>query len=298
MKTRKFYPKVSDLSLNQLGVLFGTCHYFDGTLTYYDDEGNLQHYPVYGPATTGFNGTELAKYWKAKFGEKRLVKPLNLTPWSTEDEFDDAIADYDVKIMPLFHYWFESHKYKYLKLLQTMYFDYDPICNYDMTENSQDSRGDEVFTHTPVAKSGLDFSIVSNSPALSGTTDENIGVSTWDDPNAVSKSQVDGANPITNTHKTTTYDSTALRNESQDTQSGGTTSYTTPSASVKKYNSEEYTDTKSLDGLNTHSLTRKGNIGVMTTQDMIKSEREIADFNIIDMMFEELNHDVLLAIWH
>jgi len=36
----------------------------------------------------------------------------------------------------------------------------------------------------------------------------------------------------------------------------------------------------------------------MSTQDMIKQEREVALINIIDMFFEELNEKVLLGTWN
>ena len=40
-------------------------------------------------------------------------------------------------------------------------------------------------------------------------------------------------------------------------------------------------------GLDTTSLTSKGNIGVTTTQKMIREEREIAEFNIYDKMIRD-----------
>ena len=40
-------------------------------------------------------------------------------------------------------------------------------------------------------------------------------------------------------------------------------------------------------GLDTTSLTSKGNIGVTTTQKMIREEREIAEFNIYDKMIQD-----------
>ena len=40
-------------------------------------------------------------------------------------------------------------------------------------------------------------------------------------------------------------------------------------------------------GLDTTSLTSRGNIGVTTTQKMIREEREIAEFNIYDRMIKD-----------
>ena len=47
-----------------------------------------------------------------------------------------------------------------------------------------------------------------------------------------------------------------------------------------------------------HSLTRSGNIGVTTSQQMIESERELVRFNVIDEFCKELNKEILLSIWN
>lgn len=47
-----------------------------------------------------------------------------------------------------------------------------------------------------------------------------------------------------------------------------------------------------------HSLTRSGNIGVTTSQQMIESERELVRFNVIDEFCKELNKEILLSVWN
>lgn len=46
-----------------------------------------------------------------------------------------------------------------------------------------------------------------------------------------------------------------------------------------------------------HSLTRSGNIGVTTSQQMIESERDLVRFNVIDEFCKELNKEILLSVW-
>lgn len=47
-----------------------------------------------------------------------------------------------------------------------------------------------------------------------------------------------------------------------------------------------------------HALTRKGNIGVMTTQDMILQQRELLSEQVLDEFFKDLNSNLLLKVWY
>ena len=57
-------------------------------------------------------------------------------------------------------------------------------------------------------------------------------------------------------------------------------------------------DQLSGDDTTKHSLTRSGNIGVTTSQQMIESERELVRFNVIDEFCKELNKEILLSVWN
>ena len=50
-------------------------------------------------------------------------------------------------------------------------------------------------------------------------------------------------------------------------------------------------------GLDTTSLTSKGNIGVTTTQKMIREEREIAEFNIYDKMIQDFINRFCIEVY-
>lgn len=58
-------------------------------------------------------------------------------------------------------------------------------------------------------------------------------------------------------------------------------------------------DTTSSAGTNnlTHNLTRSGNIGVTTSQQMIESERELVNFNVVDQFCKDLNKEILLEVY-
>lgn len=64
---------------------------------------------------------------------------------------------------------------------------------------------------------------------------------------------------------------------------------------TKTYNNVK--DQSSGNDTTEHTLTRSGNIGVTTTQQMLESERELARFNIIDEFCKELNKQILLGVY-
>lgn len=59
-------------------------------------------------------------------------------------------------------------------------------------------------------------------------------------------------------------------------------------------------DTFSWDGsdINQHGLRRKGNIGVTTSQQMLESEIALKSRNIIQEIFNDINHVILLGVWN
>ena len=65
-------------------------------------------------------------------------------------------------------------------------------------------------------------------------------------------------------------------------------------------NHPSYTDEKSFTNRNDkleHSLTRSGNIGVTTTQQMLEQERQIVKFSIINEFYQDLVEQLCLQIW-
>ena len=75
-----------------------------------------------------------------------------------------------------------------------------------------------------------------------------------------------------------------------DTQSFNERTDTTTYNNVK--------DQLSGDDTKKHALTRSGNIGVTTSQQMIESERELVRFNVIDEFCKELNKEIVLSVWN
>lgn len=70
---------------------------------------------------------------------------------------------------------------------------------------------------------------------------------------------------------------------------------------VKGYNSSSWSDSDKQDSTDTGTIlrerTEQGNIGVTTTQQMIREEREIADFNIIRVIIDDFKERFCLLVY-
>ena len=62
-----------------------------------------------------------------------------------------------------------------------------------------------------------------------------------------------------------------------------------------------YTDTESFDDrvdTKEHELSRSGNIGVTTSQQMIEQERKLVEFSVVKEFFKDLEHALFLSVWY
>lgn len=97
-------------------------------------------------------------------------------------------------------------------------------------------------------------------------------------------------------------DGTITETESRDTSSNATGEGT---QSVKAFNESNWADhTKTNSGASStgkENITRErreqGNIGITTTQQMIKEEREVDQFNIIEYIIEDFQNEFCLQIY-
>ena len=138
------------------------------------------------------------------------------------------------------------NKYRYDKLYNTTVFEYSPIENYDRTESTTTEKTN-TMTHGD------------QSETVNTTTGEQINttvgqnkVSPFDTPNLVN---TDGSD-ITDTEGARNDSSTLSRNSYNDTDNG-------------------------VETITSHI---HGNIGVTTTQQMLMSERDVANFSLIKII--------------
>ena len=323
MRRRKYFPKVNEMAFmvpelwtyasgNSIVPLFYQCHLFDGTIIAERDSSGQ---PTKYHYNLGFQPVDIKNAYAEWYGERRLGKalppvdsyiyePRNLrmerSLIATDQEGYEYLGRWLNQQIQIF---IDSNKDKYLKLADSVGFKYDPISNYDMTEEKTAQNGTETLSHT-VDKKGKTLNFESNQVDLVAPTE---GEQAYEQDAHVSNWTSDGSDTVTNSqttdstveHQTTTYDSATYRNEWKETSNDGGTTQTTklkPKASESVYNGEEYTDTKDR-GDDSYQLSRKGNIGVTTSQQMIESEREVARFNVLKEFFEDLNRYLLLSTW-
>lgn len=138
------------------------------------------------------------------------------------------------------------YKEKWNKLYAAINAEYNPIHNYDMTEN-----GEDKHTGTDTVKD-------------TGTAASNVSSSD-------SSSSIYGYNS-----------STPTPSQSEHSDTSTSTDMTS-------------TDTKNLS--DTHYLTRSGNIGVTTSQQMLQSEIELRKWNFYHTVMDDIDMLVVLKIY-
>lgn len=248
-----------------------------------------------------------------------ILEQIGLT---TIDAYEIFTSDYelatsrytDMGIKAIAYQVYKANQIKYDKLVAAAKAKYDPIANYDMTETSTDTR-------TPDLTNELTLNTTSNmtdtrSTATTGSNDTittnqlNQKHITQDTPNDFKETTIHEVNPSDNPgfaedfKDTTTQTGSRTVTESYSgspdetitnvtgtstlTNSGGTTTKNTGS------NTSRETGTDKTE----HTLTRKGNIGVTTSQQMLESEMELAEkMNIFKIIEQDLAAKIFLQVW-
>ena len=223
-----------------------------------------------------YGGVELETL--GEFAEKNKANFTNFFDYATEiaTPFDFSTSDLADMFLELYKYRYmiidcnkitdyntyykrakvayNINKHKYIKLIATEIAEYNPIENYLMSETSSEMR----------------------TPNLIRTSE-----------GTASESGTNKANNITSntsTDSNTTFDSTAFVNNAKNELTGNsnTTGENTATSNSSVTNKETGTEQT------TNELTRRGNIGVTTTQQMLEQERAIADFSTIKIFFEDV----------
>lgn len=207
-----------------------------------------------------------------------------------EENFDEQDV---IEMMYEIYYYYLENKYKYDTLIQSEKFVYNPIENYRMTEHTENTR-------TP----DLEHKITYNS---TDTRTPNLTDSTETEyiPRVKYKTETDN----TDTEKVSAYDSNNFANNKQNILDGENT--VTPILGTNN-KGDETTETITHTGSDTNKktgsdttadtgtegfeqdLTRAGNIGVTTSQQMIQSERDIADFSALTIFMRGVADKIFL----
>ncbi len=284
MRYRKYYPTLHDLLASTYAGsitsnLFKNIHWFDGTLTYTDYEGQTQSYP-----NLGFTPADLYEYWSIMFEELRIGYPCKCgNPFNgpSAAEWTECAANFLVKAQQ----WLKLNENKFLGLVKTYGYKYDPISNYDMVE----VEGSALKQADEETKNSISGKIITDVDAPE--TQVKNYTTTYDD---ASDGRLAGksTSEYLNTYRTETVGENAIpiRRTSQSME--GTDAGQTSTSKFKSADQTLEWDEITTPGSNraqARKLIRKGNIGVMTSQQMIENERELARQNILEEFFREFN---------
>lgn len=177
-----------------------------------------------------------------------------------------------------------SNEYRYDTLYSTIIQEYNPIENYSMTEKIETNyNGKEINATTFTGSEKEIHSIKENHTEHSQT---NEGGTT----NVLKTAPYDSENFFNKEQSTTTQDS--------PTSSELTIGNTGENTTEKTFNNRSDNNVKSFEGRNdvvTH--TRSGNIGVTTSQQMLESQRALANFNFVSIVARDIVKRIGILIY-
>lgn len=252
------------------------------------------------------------------------------------DFFSDEKADQPVTALNRIARVLQNYRYMLNTSYMTMFFDYDPISNYDRTEhhsyNGNNVTGEQNYNfnfgektntttdsgNTTTLAYGKQTQETTENPTSetinygkqkntnvngSRNQSENNKVYSFDGGLIDDKSSVKADNSVTDTQESDAYTnkteytekkSTITTNEKTDTQSIGEKTVTNTDSAFE--NTELHGRREDTQGY-TNDITVKGNIGVMSTQNMIEQERNIAIFNFAKILCDILLKEVCKCEW-
>lgn len=175
------------------------------------------------------------------------------------------------------------------KQWETLAFEYNPIENYSMTEEMANDQTIDAYGKTRTRTDNL-----SHTKTGTETRTPDLTVTTTPNLTTTSDNSVYGFNS-----------SSAVPTEEQTQNSTGTNTDTQTGTDTRTYNTTDAdtgTQNETDGGQDTHTrnyhLTRSGNIGVTTSQQMIESERSLWLWNFFrDVVFPDIDHVLTIQIY-
>lgn len=197
---------------------------------------------------------------------------------------------------------------KWTKLYNTLSFEYDPINNYDMTEtetvtgSNSDTRlntGTQSTADTGTQTTDHDGTMETEHTGTQGTSETNTVTGSGSTDNTIfgfnSSTASDDSGSETSSTNTGTGSSTRTDNLT-DTRTDNLTD--TRTDNLLSTRTDNLSETNSGSHSESRSLTRSGNIGVTTSQQMIQSERDLDNYNVFyDGIFSDIDKVLTIATY-
>ena len=279
------------------------------------------------PWATDINSDQLDYEYYLNWSGQKLISPMLIstigeTPTVQKSRYHKAAVTLGALYLQ-----------KWQKEWETMQFEYDPIENYRMVETMTDdetvteygktnTRTDNLTkttsgtdTETPnVTKTRTDNlshtkrGTDTDTKNLTDTTTPNLTTVTDDDIYGFNSSSASNANKRTEhatgtnseTHTGTDEHTYNITDADTGTQTEQTTGTDTTQHSGSETNTGTQTDAQSGSDTQTrnYELTRSGNIGVTTSQQMIESERQLWKWDYFyDIVFPDIDHVLTLSVY-
>lgn len=207
--------------------------------------------------------TEITKVYTLYDGENVVYSGVEVL--NSLARYSEFYVDSEFSI--IFGHYVNTHWNNYLKAYKAMDSEYNPIHNYDNTEKIVDTveNGKITTTNTP------NNTVTSDSPANSKT--ENY--TTTNDDSSIGRLENYSVNTVGTENRYTTT-TTTTGNETTEINHENVT------VNFELDNKTEFTG----DTVNTHTLTKKGNIGVTSSQELIVSEIDLRRNCILDLFID------------
>lgn len=222
--------------------------------------------------------------------------------------------------------WYNTHKYQYEKLYNTTLLKYEPLQNYDRTEEITDNT-ERNGTNDTTFGSRTDTSTINNTTNIGAQDNTNtdnettkIGAINTETNSSTSKKGSESnekevapydaetyynqeKDTLSFTNRTDTNNSTTTTNARTDTRTNTNTEKvgaridTTESSTSNTFGG--HTDATSRNEIETYTHTSHmyGNIGVTTSQQMLASEREVAYFNFVSIVAHDIIKLIAICIY-
>ena len=181
-------------------------------------------------------------------------------------ELELLYPNWDIMELAIFR-WSQKSQYKWAKLLATENLEYNPIWNKDGTIKETETK---FGTGTAQSQEKSSTS-GSDSQTVTGTRDS------------------------TDELKVSAFDSSTYNNREQRTLDEDTS--TAASSEGTANSSRTGTSVSQNEEGRTYERTEQGNIGVTTTQQMIKEEREVSDFSIYDVIVQDFKERFCVIVY-
>ena len=222
--------------------------------------------------------------------------------------------------------WYNTHKYQYEKLYNTTLLKYDPLQNYDRTEEITDNT-ERNGTNDTTFGSRTNNSTINNTTNIGAQDNANtdnettkIGTINTETNSSTSKKGSESnekevapydaetyynqeKDTLSFTNRSDTNNSTTTTNARTDTRTNtnnekvGARKDTTESSTSNTFGGHTDATSRNENETYTHTSHMYGNIGVTTSQQMLASEREVAYFNFVSIVAHDIIKLIAICIY-